>query len=71
MQRGEVEMELSSMMGQQLAALRQTVSLSVLKMGQANGAAQATVMLNDFVKAQESAQAAPHPTLGKVVDLRG
>ncbi|MGC5324867.1 polyribonucleotide nucleotidyltransferase [Brevibacillus sp. SYSU BS000544] len=64
-------MELNSMMGQQLAALRQTVSLSVMNMAQTTGAAQATVMLNDFSKAQETAKSAPHPTLGKIVDLRG
>ncbi|MGD8190272.1 putative motility protein [Brevibacillus ginsengisoli] len=62
-------MELSSMMAGQLSQLQQTVSLSVLQMAQATQAAQATVMLNDFAKAQASVQAAPHPTLGKNLDI--
>ncbi len=62
-------MELSSMMAAQVSQLQQTVSLSVMKMAQATGAAQATVMLNDFTKAQASVQAAPHPTLGKILDV--
>lgn len=63
-------MELSSMMASQVASLRHTVSLSVMKMAQTTGAAQATVMLSDFARAQQSAQAAQHPTLGKMMDVR-
>ena len=62
-------MELSSMMAAQVSQLQQTVSLSMMQMAQATQAAQATVMLDDFSKAQASVQAAPHPTLGKLVDV--
>lgn len=62
-------MELSSMMAAQVSQLQQTVSLGVMQLAQATQAAQATVMLNDFAKAQASVQAAPHPSLGKVLDV--
>lgn len=61
-------MDISSMMGAQLASLKQVVSMSVLQMAQNTQAAGATVMLQDFAKAQ--AAAAPHPTLGSSLDIR-
>ncbi|MGG1664397.1 putative motility protein [Brevibacillus sp. NRS-1366] len=61
-------MDMSSIMGAQVSQLQQTVSLSMLKMSQATAAAGAMVMLQDFANAQASTQA-PHPTLGKQIDL--
>ncbi|WP_340701080.1 polyribonucleotide nucleotidyltransferase [Brevibacillus borstelensis] len=66
-------MDMSSMMSAQLSQLRHTVSLSVMKMAQNTMAAGATAMIQDFSNAQQSvqqaAQAAPHPTAGKVIDI--
>ncbi|QRG67305.1 putative motility protein [Brevibacillus choshinensis] len=61
-------MDISSIMGAQVSQLQQTVGLSMLKMTQATQAAGAMVMLQDFANAQVSAQA-PHPTLGKQIDI--
>ena len=61
-------MELSAMMGQQLASLQQTVSLSVLQSQLSTSAAQAVVMQNDMQAAQP--QAAPHPYAGNIIDLK-
>ncbi|USG65311.1 polyribonucleotide nucleotidyltransferase [Brevibacillus ruminantium] len=66
-------MDLNSIMGAQLSQLQHTVSLSMMKMVQATQTASATVMLQDFVQAQQgvqqAAQAAPHPTAGNVIDV--
>lgn len=68
-------MDINSIMGAQLSQLQHTVSFGMLKMVQATQAAGATVMLQDFAETQQSiqqaAQAAPHPSLGKVLDVRG
>jgi hypothetical protein len=63
-------MNISHFMGAQLAQLQQTISLSMLDMAQATQAAGATVMLEDFAKAQAEIQQAPHPTLGQHLDVR-
>ncbi|WP_139491170.1 putative motility protein [Brevibacillus dissolubilis] len=60
-------MDISSLMSANLASLRQTVSLSILSMSQSTQAAQAAVMLDDFSKAQ--ATMAPHPNLGRSLDI--
>ncbi|RAK21097.1 hypothetical protein B0I26_10349 [Anoxybacillus vitaminiphilus] len=62
-------MNISSMMAKQVSELQHTLNLSLLKNQMATQAAQATVMLEDFAKAQHTAQA-PHPTLGKQLDIR-
>jgi hypothetical protein len=66
-------MDMSSMMSAQLSQLRHTVNLSVMKMAQNTMAAGAAAMIQDFSNAQQSvqqaAQAAPHPTAGKVIDV--
>ncbi|MGE5701481.1 MAG: polyribonucleotide nucleotidyltransferase [Clostridia bacterium] len=59
-------MDLSSIMGQQVAQLQQLVGMSLLKTQQATDAAQAAVMLQDFT----AANAAPHPSLGNQLDIR-
>lgn len=61
-------MDISSLMGAQVSQLQQTVGLSMLKMAQATQAAGAMVMLQDFTNAQAATQA-PHPTLGKQIDI--
>jgi hypothetical protein len=66
-------MNISQMMGAQLASLQQTLSMGLLDMAQATQAAGVTVMLEDFAKAQAGVQAAasaPHPTLGQRLDVR-
>lgn len=66
-------MDINSIMGAQLSQLQHTVSLSMLKMVQATQIAGATVMMQDFAKTQENiqqtTQAAPHPSAGKVIDI--
>ncbi|WP_019123272.1 hypothetical protein [Brevibacillus massiliensis] len=52
----------------QLSQLQHTVSLGVMKMLQATQIAQATVMIEDLSKTQATADA-PHPTLGKQLDV--
>ncbi len=65
-------MNISQFMGAQVAQLQQTVALSIMDMAQATQAAGATVMLEDFAKAQAAVQeaVAPHPTLGQRLDVR-
>lgn len=58
------------MMNLQMMQLRHTVALSVLNMVQNTQAAQAAVMIEDMAKTQANLQQAPHPTLGKLVDVR-
>jgi hypothetical protein len=62
-------MNISSIMAKQVSELQHTLNLSLLKGQMATQAAQATVMLEDFAKTQQSVQA-PHPTLGKQIDIR-
>ncbi|RNB71717.1 polyribonucleotide nucleotidyltransferase [Brevibacillus panacihumi] len=67
-------MNMNSIMGAQLNQLQHTVNLSMLKMIQNTQAAAATTMIQDFTQAQQSiqqaTQAAPHPSLGKVIDMK-
>lgn len=63
-------MDISSIMGQQLASLQQTVSMSIMKSAMSTSAAQAMVMLDDFQASQQSIQAAPHPFAGKSIDIK-
>lgn len=64
-------MDLSSLMGAQVSQLQHTVGLSMLNMAQATQAAGATVMLEDFARAQANlaGTSAPHPTLGQHLDI--
>lgn len=57
------------MMSANLAQLKQTLGLTMLKSGIATQAAQATAMLEDFTRAQQTAQT-PHPTLGRQLDVK-
>lgn len=63
-------MDISSIMGQQVASLQHTVSMSIMKTAMSNSAAQAVVMLNDFQSAQQQTTIAPHPYAGKALDLQ-
>jgi len=66
-------MNISSFTGAQLASLQQTLRIGLLDMAQATQAAGATVMLDDFAKAQAGVQAAssaPHPALGQRLDVQ-
>lgn len=62
-------MNMSAMMGQQLASLQHTLNLSILKSQMASQTALVTTMLEDMNDSQPVAEA-PHPTLGKVVDIK-
>lgn len=62
-------MQISHMMSTHLAQLTQTLNIGLLKNSLSTQAAQATVMLEDFAQAQRTAQA-PHPTLGRHLDLK-
>ncbi|SFK80011.1 putative motility protein [Brevibacillus centrosporus] len=61
-------MDINSLMSAQLGQLQQTVGISIMKMSQASQTAGAAVMLDDFTKAQATAQAS-HPSLGKHLDV--
>lgn len=67
-------MDINSIMSAQLSQLQHTVSVGMLKMVQATQTAGATVMMQDFAKTQESihqsAQTAPHPSLGNTLDIK-
>lgn len=58
------------MMAANLAQLKQTLNVSMLKSGISTQAAQATVMLEDFTRAQQSVQVSSHPTLGHHLDIK-
>ncbi|PFA64028.1 hypothetical protein CN378_16095 [Bacillus sp. AFS015802] len=60
-------MEISSMMGKQVAELQRTLSMNLLKSQMATQAAQVTVMMKDM----QVSQPAPHPSKGHVVDVKG
>ncbi len=57
-------MDISSMMGKQVAELQRTLSMNLLKSQMATQAAQVTVMMKDM-------QPAPHPSKGHAVDVKG
>ncbi len=52
----------------QLSELQHTVNLSLLQKTMATGASQVINMLNDFKESQPQ-KMAPHPTLGKNIDV--
>ncbi|MGM7636311.1 putative motility protein [Bacillaceae bacterium SAS-127] len=60
-------MELSAMMGKQVAELQQTLSLNLLKSQMATQTAQAIQMMETLPKVQ----AAPHPHKGAAIDIKG
>jgi hypothetical protein len=66
--RGEGKsMNVSSMMGKQVAELQRTLSMNLLKSQMSTQAAHVTVMLQDM----KEANAAPHPSKGLSIDLKG
>jgi hypothetical protein len=64
---GGISMNLSSIMGKQVAELQRTLSMNLLKSQMSTQAAHVTVMLQDM----HSANAAPHPSKGLNVDVKG
>ncbi|MCA0150901.1 MULTISPECIES: hypothetical protein [Rossellomorea] len=60
-------MEMSSMMGKQVAELQRTLSMNLLKSQMATQTAQVTVMMRDL----QASQPAPHPSKGHAVDIKG
>ncbi len=59
-------MELSSMMGKQVAELQQTLGLNLLKSQMATQTAQAVKMMEALPKSEQ----APHPFKGTAVDMK-
>ncbi|MBO8164306.1 MAG: putative motility protein [Brevibacillus sp.] len=56
-----------------MVQLKQAINISLMKQVQDTAAAQASTMLADFAKTQQNIQqaaSAPHPTLGKHLDVR-
>ncbi|MBA2871836.1 hypothetical protein HNQ85_002111 [Anoxybacillus calidus] len=62
-------MNISATMAKQVSELQHTLHLTLMKREMVTQAAQATVMIEDFAKAQHVLQAS-HPTLGKQLDVR-
>ncbi|HSH26069.1 MAG TPA: putative motility protein [Massilibacterium sp.] len=62
-------MDLTAAMNFNLQSLQQTVQLSMLNKSFANQTTAATMMLQDFTQTQPT-NVAPHPTLGKSLDIR-
>ncbi|WP_338750821.1 hypothetical protein [Bacillus sp. FJAT-52991] len=60
-------MELSSMMGKQVAELQHTLNLNLLKSQMATQTAQAVQMMEMLPKVQS----APHPYKGIAIDIKG
>ncbi|MFD2681681.1 polyribonucleotide nucleotidyltransferase [Bacillus seohaeanensis] len=60
-------MNISSMMGKQVAELQHTLSMNLLSSQMSTQTAQATVMLEDF----RENQAASHPYKGQSLDIKG
>ncbi|MBM7649721.1 hypothetical protein JOC78_002695 [Bacillus ectoiniformans] len=60
-------MELSAMMGKQVAELQQTLSMNLLKSQMATQTAQAITMMDSLPKSPP----APHPYKGAGIDLKG
>ncbi|MGG3739394.1 polyribonucleotide nucleotidyltransferase [Aeribacillus pallidus] len=61
-------MNLSSIMGKQVAELQHTLNLNLLKSQMATQTAQVTTMLEDLRETNQ--HVAPHPYKGKVVDIQ-
>jgi hypothetical protein len=64
---GEITMNVSSMMGKQVAELQRTLSMNLLKSQMATQTAQVTVMMKEM----QVSQPAPHPVKGHVLDVKG
>ncbi|MCH1625421.1 polyribonucleotide nucleotidyltransferase [Fredinandcohnia quinoae] len=64
-------MNISSIMSNNVLELQRTLSMNLLKSQMATQAAQAVVMLEDFNSSAKAGTSAPHPTLGKSVDISG
>ncbi|WP_203361411.1 putative motility protein [Bacillus sp. REN10] len=60
-------MELSSIMGKQVAELQQTLSLNLLKSQMATQTAQAIQMMDTL----PNVPSAPHPHKGTMIDIKG
>ncbi|WP_064092727.1 putative motility protein [Rossellomorea aquimaris] len=60
-------MNLSSIMGKQVAELQHTLSMNLLKSQMSTQTAQVTAMLEKM----NSSQPAPHPSKGHTVDIKG
>ena len=60
-------MDISSMMGKQVAELQRTLSMNLLKSQMATQTAQVTVMMKEMQVSKPS----PHPSKGLVVDVKG
>lgn len=61
-------MNISSLMSRQLAEMQHVLQLNLLKSQMATKTAHVTVMLEDMAESQPTVQA-PHPTLGKMMDV--
>jgi hypothetical protein len=64
---GGIPMNVSSIMGKQVAELQRTLSMNLLKSQMSTQAAHVTVMLQDM----QAANTAPHPGKGLNVDVKG
>ncbi len=60
-------MDISSIMGKQVAELQHTLSMNLLKSQMATQTAQVTVMMKEM----QVSQPAPHPSKGLMVDVKG
>ncbi|MCA1056803.1 hypothetical protein LCM10_17710 [Rossellomorea aquimaris] len=65
-EKGGITVNVSSIMGKQVAELQHTLSMNLLKSQMSTQAANVTVMLRDM-----QTNHAPHPTKGQAVDLKG
>lgn len=64
-------MDLNNIMSSNVQDLKRTLNMNLLKSSMATQAAQAIVILEDFSMAQQEVKQAPHPTLGKHIDIKG
>ncbi|MCA1066479.1 hypothetical protein QTG56_10135 [Rossellomorea sp. AcN35-11] len=60
-------MDVSSLMGKQVAELQRTLSMNLLKSQMATQTAQVTVMMKEM----QASQPAPHPSKGHAIDVKG
>ncbi|TMU86007.1 polyribonucleotide nucleotidyltransferase [Bacillus sp. BHET2] len=60
-------MDVSSIMGKQVAELQHTLSMNLLKSQMATQTAQVTVMMKEM----QVSQPVPHPSKGLMVDVKG
>jgi hypothetical protein len=62
-------MNISELMGKQVAELQHTLNLTLLKSQMSTQTAAVTTMIEDMTSIQK-ATPAPHPNLGKTVDIK-